>query len=137
MDVVWRIGGCAHILIVAYEYLWLLKGQARKSKATETRTGLKRVKRFGGNVLAGSFSISPSLMKPALLLNERVSESVPPRLNQQLGAHRSCDIGRMVNYIAVGAHAALRCSATRRFVTTAPATMENVTAGLGLAAPSA
>ena len=45
-------------------------------------------------------------MKPALLLNERVSESVPPRLNQQLAAHRSCDIGRMVNYIAVGAHAA-------------------------------
>lgn len=45
-------------------------------------------------------------MKPELLLNERVSESVPPRLNQQLAAHRSCDIGRMVNYIAVGAHAA-------------------------------
>lgn len=45
-----------------------------------------------------------TLSTPQLLVNERVKESLPACLSAQIDTHQSSDIGRMVNYIAIGTH---------------------------------
>lgn len=49
------------------------------------------------------------------IVNERVYESLPSHLRHEVTLHRSNDIGRMVNYIAIGSHSAETSKSSMRW----------------------
>lgn len=65
--------------------------------------------------MAVRMPISPSARTSELRVNERIKESLPPRLLLQLESNRACDIGRMVNYIAAGMHLAETSKSSMRW----------------------